>query len=172
MNISEDSTVLSSWKDIARYLGKGVRTVQRWERHLGLPVRRPIGASQKSAVVVYRGDVDEWLATRFSARTLLKDGKEGNRSSRSARSTLKDGIRAARELRTANQELTEQIGASIRLLGASIRLLTERCDLLTTRSLQEPWRDGEPAAWGVTAVPDLLPAPLSTSGTVGSERIA
>ena len=165
MNVSEDSTVLSSWKDIARYLGKGVRTVQRWERHLGLPVRRPIGASQKSAVVVYRGDVDEWLATRFSARTLLKDGKEGNRSSLSARSTLKDGIRTARELRTANQKLTEQI-------GASIRLLTERCDLLTTRSLQEPWRDGEPAAWGLTPVPDLLPAPRSTSGTVGSERIA
>ena len=68
MNISEESTVLSSWKDIARYLGKGVRTVQRWERHLGLPVRRPIGASQKSAVVLYREDVDAWLATRFSAR--------------------------------------------------------------------------------------------------------
>src|ERR1700739_1358147 len=92
MDISEDSTVLSSWKDIARYLGKGVRTVQRWERHLGLPVRRPIGASQKSAVVLYRGDVDAWLATRFSARTLLKDGGEGNKSSRFSPSTLKEGI--------------------------------------------------------------------------------
>ena len=165
MNVSEDSTVLSSWKDIARYLGKGVRTVQRWERHLGLPVRRPIGASQKSAVVLYRGDVDTWLATRFSARTLLKDGEEGSRSSRSARSTLKEGIRTARELRTANQKLTEQI-------GVSIRLLTERCDLLTTQSLQEPWRAGDPAAWGLTAVPDLLPAPRSNSGTVGSARTA
>ena len=165
MNVSEDSTVLSSWKDIARYLGKGVRTVQRWERHLGLPVRRPIGASQKSAVMLYRGDVDEWLATRFSARTLLKEGEEGNRFSRSARSTLKDRIRTARELRTTNQKLTEQI-------GASVRLLTERCDLLTTQSVQEPWRAGESAAWGLTAVPDLLPAPRPTSGTVGSERIA
>jgi DNA-binding transcriptional regulator YiaG len=52
MDISQDSTVLSSWKDIAQYLGKGVRTVQRWERHLGLPVRRPTGATQKSAVVL------------------------------------------------------------------------------------------------------------------------
>jgi hypothetical protein len=165
MNISEDSTVLSSWKDIARYLGKGVRTVQRWERHLGLPVRRPIGASQKSAVVLYRGDVDAWLATRFSARTLLKHGKEGNESSRSARSTLKEGIRTARELRIANQKLTEQI-------IASIRLLSERCDLLSTQGLQEQWRAGEPMAWGLVAVPELLPARQSTSSGVGSERIA
>jgi predicted DNA-binding transcriptional regulator AlpA len=165
MNISEDSTVLSSWKDIARYLGKGVRTVQRWERHLGLPVRRPIGASQKSAVVLYRGDVDAWLATRFSARTPLKGGEEGNQSSRSARSTLKEGIRTARELRITNQKLTEQI-------IASIRLLSERCDLLSTQGLQEQWRAGEPMAWGLTAAPELLPARQSTSGGVGSERIA
>ena len=165
MHISEESTVLSSWKDIARYLGKGVRTVQRWERHLGLPVRRPIGASQKSAVVLYRGDVDAWLATRFSARTLQKDGEEGSQSSRSARSTLKEGIQKARELRTTNQKLTEQI-------IASIRLLNERCDLLSTQGLQEPWRAGDPVAWELTAVKDLLPAPRSTSSTAGSERIA
>jgi predicted DNA-binding transcriptional regulator AlpA len=165
MNISDDSTVLASWKDIARYLGKGVRTVQRWERHLGLPVRRPIGASQKSAVVLYRGDVDAWLATRFSARTLLKGGEEGNQCSRSARSTLKEGIRKARELRNANQKLTEQI-------SASIRLLTERCELLSTQGLQEPWRAGDPVAWGLTAVPDLLPAPQAASSRVGSEQIA
>ncbi len=165
MNISDDSTVLSSWKDIARYLGKGVRTVQRWERHLGLPVRRPIGASQKSAVVLHRGDVDAWLATRFSARTLLKDGEEGHHSSSSARSNLKEGIRKARELRDANQRLTEQI-------TASIRLLTERCDLLSTQGLREPWRAGEPVAWGLTTVPDLLPAPQSASSRVGSEQIS
>jgi hypothetical protein len=167
MNISEDSTVLSSWKDIARYLGKGVRTVQRWERHLGLPVRRPIGASQKSAVVLNRGDVDAWLATRFSARALEKNDVQRDRSSRSARSTLKDGIRTARELRSANQALTEQI-------TASIRLLTERCDLLTAQGLQEPRLGdfGRPAEWfapELTAVPELVPSP---SPSRVSERIA
>jgi len=164
MNISEDSTVLSSWKDIARYLGKGVRTVQRWERHFGLPVRRPIGASQKSAVVLDRADVDAWLATRFSARSLLKDREVGSQSSRSVRSTLKEGIRTARQLQAANQALTEQI-------TASIKLLTERCDLLSTQGLQEPWRTGEPVAWGLTAVPDLLPAPQSGSGSLRPERM-
>ncbi|MBV9671181.1 MAG: hypothetical protein JOZ43_09520, partial [Acidobacteriales bacterium] len=33
-------SVLHSWKDIARFMGCGVRTAQRWEK-LGLPVHRP-----------------------------------------------------------------------------------------------------------------------------------
>ena len=37
------SSVLNSWKEIASYLGRSVRTVQRWEREFGLPVHRPAG---------------------------------------------------------------------------------------------------------------------------------
>src|ERR1700733_7635812 len=136
MNISEDSTVLSSWKDIAKYLGKGVRTVQRWERHLGLPVRRPVGASQKSAVVVYRGDVDAWLAARFSARTQQKSGIQANQTSRCARTTLREGVRTARELRKANHALTQEI-------TASIRQLAERCDRLASQSSRRPGWAGD-----------------------------
>ena len=33
-------TMLVSWKDIANFFGKGVRTVQRWE-DMGMPVHRP-----------------------------------------------------------------------------------------------------------------------------------
>jgi hypothetical protein len=33
------SSTLTSWKEIGQYLGKGVRTVQRWEQQMGLPVR-------------------------------------------------------------------------------------------------------------------------------------
>jgi hypothetical protein len=165
MNISEDSAVLSSWKDIARYLGKGVRTVQRWERHLGLPVRRPVGASQKSAVVVCRGDVDAWLATRFSARKVMSKRLDDGQPSSSTRSNLKQGIRTAHELMAANHRLIEQI-------AASIELLTQRCDLLSTQGLQEPWRVGEEAARELAGVPELLPAPRSASGRVGAERIA
>jgi hypothetical protein len=164
MNISGDSTVLSSWKDIARYLGKGVRTVQRWERHLGLPVRRPTGASQKSAVLLHRGDVDAWLATRFSARSFPNEGREGNQSARSARSILKERIRTARELRMKNQILTQQI-------AASVRLLSERCDLLSTQAQREPWRAGERLEREL-AIPELLPAPPPGSDHAGSERIA
>ena len=147
MNSPAESTVLSSWKDIARYLGKGVRTVQRWERQLGLPVRRPVGASQKSAVLLYRRDVDAWLATRFSARPQNKE--TGIANTDQARSTLKERIRRAQELRTTHSALRKQI-------QESIRLLTERCDLLTSQTVREPWFPSSSVAPGL--LPDSLPS--------------
>lgn len=54
------SGVLNSWKEIATYLGRGVRTVQRWEAELNLPVHRPRGRS-RSAVVAFRQELDDWL---------------------------------------------------------------------------------------------------------------
>jgi hypothetical protein len=56
----ESTRVLNSWKEIANHMGRGVRTVQRWERELGLPVRRPRGKS-RSAVIALAADLDEWL---------------------------------------------------------------------------------------------------------------
>ncbi|MBZ0272100.1 helix-turn-helix domain-containing protein [bacterium] len=35
--------LLSGWKEIAAYLDRSVRTVQRWARHKGLPVTWPAG---------------------------------------------------------------------------------------------------------------------------------
>jgi hypothetical protein len=51
--------LLTSWKEIAGHLGKGVRTVQRWERELGLPVRRP--AQSRHIVVALTGELDQWI---------------------------------------------------------------------------------------------------------------
>jgi len=53
--------VLNGWKEIAQYLGRGIRTVQRWERELQLPVHRPRGADN-SAVVALGDELDGWLA--------------------------------------------------------------------------------------------------------------
>jgi hypothetical protein len=55
-----NSEVLNSWKEIAAYLGRGVRTVQRWEHDLALPVRRPRG-KERSAVIALKPDLDRWL---------------------------------------------------------------------------------------------------------------
>lgn len=52
--------VLNSWKEVASYLGRGVRTVQRWEQELSLPVRRPRGKS-RSAVIAFKTELDVWL---------------------------------------------------------------------------------------------------------------
>jgi predicted DNA-binding transcriptional regulator AlpA len=54
--------VLNSWKEVAQYLARGVRTVQRWERDLGLPVRRPRG-TKRSAVIAIASEIDEWVSS-------------------------------------------------------------------------------------------------------------
>ncbi|WP_263418624.1 response regulator [Terriglobus albidus] len=54
------SQILSSWKEIASFFGKGVRTVQRWEHNLGLPVHRPEGASQ-NIVLAHPDELSAWL---------------------------------------------------------------------------------------------------------------
>jgi hypothetical protein len=53
--------LLTSWKEIASYLGKSIRTVQRWERELGLPVRRP-NRHLSGIVIVDQQELDAWLA--------------------------------------------------------------------------------------------------------------
>jgi hypothetical protein len=57
-----NAQVLNSWKEVATYLGRGVRTVQRWEMELGLPVRRPHGRS-RSSVIALKPEIDRWLAS-------------------------------------------------------------------------------------------------------------
>ena len=56
-----DGRVLNSWKEIANYMGRGVHTVQRWERYFQLPVHRPSG-HERSAVVAFSDEIDQWLA--------------------------------------------------------------------------------------------------------------
>ena len=53
--------ILSSWKEIAQFLGKGVRTVQRWEVTLGLPVRRPC-ARCRNIVMARREELEAWVS--------------------------------------------------------------------------------------------------------------
>ena len=59
--------MLTSWKEIATYLGKSVRTVQRWEASLGLPVRRP-NANDRNIVVAIPAELDEWIKMRLQPR--------------------------------------------------------------------------------------------------------
>src|SRR5215813_14604689 len=56
----EKRLVLNSWKEIADYMGRGVRTVQRYERDLRLPVHRPAGRS-RSAVIAFADEVEQWM---------------------------------------------------------------------------------------------------------------
>ena len=57
---------LDSWKEIAVYLGRSVRAVQRWEKEEGLPVYRH-AHSQRDSVWAQREELDAWRGRRASS---------------------------------------------------------------------------------------------------------
>jgi TolB-like protein len=54
---------LDSWKDIATYLGREVRTVQGWEKNEGLPVHRH-QHSRQGTVYAFKSEIDAWKKKR------------------------------------------------------------------------------------------------------------
>jgi hypothetical protein len=97
--------VLTSWKEIAQYVGKGVRTVQRWEQELGLPVRRTEPGEKGSVLAVPR-EIDSWVKLQQ-----FTDGRLDTYESDLA--TLLVSLHVLRtenrELRSENRELLRQL---------------------------------------------------------------
>jgi TolB-like protein len=60
---SEGDHRLESWKEIAAYLGREVRTVQLWEKSEGLPIHRLQHARQGS-VYAFKAELDAWRDAR------------------------------------------------------------------------------------------------------------
>jgi Tol biopolymer transport system component len=54
---------LDSWKEIAAYLGRGIRTVQRWEREEGLPVHRLVHG-KRGSIYARRDEIAGWWESR------------------------------------------------------------------------------------------------------------
>ncbi len=54
--------ILNGWKEIGGYVCRDIRTVERWEKSRGLPVRRVPGAG-RATVYALISEVDEWLAS-------------------------------------------------------------------------------------------------------------
>jgi TolB-like protein/Tfp pilus assembly protein PilF len=54
---------LESWGEIANYLRRDIRTVQRWEHLHGLPVRR-LMIGKLGQVYAYRSELDQWVRER------------------------------------------------------------------------------------------------------------
>lgn len=54
---------LQSWKEIAVYLERDVRTAHRWEKEAGLPVRRHTD-KRHASVYAYPSEIEAWRAAR------------------------------------------------------------------------------------------------------------
>ena len=66
--------ILTSWKEIAAYLDRDVRTCVRWEKRYGLPIHR-LERDSKAKVFAYKDQIDEWLARRSAGGTSRPGGK-------------------------------------------------------------------------------------------------
>ena len=71
---------LNGWKEIAAFLGKSVRSVQRWERDLGLPVRRINTPDQGQIVYASREEIEGWRRRMNQRKVSLEDPEAPKRA--------------------------------------------------------------------------------------------
>ena len=106
-----DVRILNSWKEISNHIGRGVRTVQRWEELYGLPVHRAAGRD-RSAVYALSDEINAWL--RMSKmhevpkphREVTPESAEQYRALMERASTLVERLRLLRQHST---DIREQI---------------------------------------------------------------
>lgn len=61
-NAAPNGDTLHSWKEIAGYLRRDVRTVQRWEKSEGLPVHR-LWHKRLGSIFAYKSELDAWWSS-------------------------------------------------------------------------------------------------------------
>jgi hypothetical protein len=119
--------ILNGWKEISSYIKRSVRTVQRWEARLDLPVYRP-ALKDRSAVVAFSDELDRWIA-RVSPdageQSAVLNGNEGRdagllRLLDSMNTMLLDTA----ELSSRMRLLQEQLGQSLRICHQGIAART------------------------------------------------
>ena len=67
---------LDSWKEIASYLRRDVRTVQRWEKKEGLPVYRHLH-DKLGSIYAYRNELADWFQARQQSGSGTTTGQNG-----------------------------------------------------------------------------------------------
>ena len=81
INTAQLGDRLDSWKEIARYLNRSVRTLYRWEKEEGLPVHRH-QHKELGSVFAYTGELDAWLNARRpdadGRLTIIKQPRPGD----------------------------------------------------------------------------------------------
>jgi hypothetical protein len=140
MTIVPQSDVLNSWKEVSNYIGRGVRTVQRWEKDFGLPVRRPSG-HLRGSVIALKADIDTWLGSRHAREAEV--------------STAADTVKKAAD--PVVKERYERLQANASKLMKNCNLLKTGAEELAANlrrieQLRARWRAADkPAAAGTVA---------------------
>jgi len=119
---TEPPQFLSGWKEIANYLGKGVRTVQRYERQLGLPVRRPAGKPWGS-VVATKAELDGWVSASPIREVFRLSRVNVEDDYTASADKIQQGLKKMMQLRDQMLVLREEVRNSVQMLRNSVHEL-------------------------------------------------
>ncbi len=108
--------LLYSWKEIAKFFNRGIRTVQRWEKLLGLPIVRPDGRDC-TAVVASARDLELWCRGLVGTDT-------------SKREKRKDLGLSSRALIDSAEQMRRTLASQRRIVGQMRTHVATRCQLL------------------------------------------
>jgi hypothetical protein len=127
-------SVLCSWKEIAAHTGKGVRTLQRWEREHGLPVRRPRKTQGvKSAVMINVDDLNTWLSENFVAHVPAAPKVPMTRIHPTLQGYLHCPMTENSDWIAANEQFMDEVSAATQSLAS-------QCDHLLELWLEVSWK--------------------------------
>jgi hypothetical protein len=105
---------LVGWKQIADYLGLGVRTVQRYERLHGLPVRHLENKARSSAIAT-KIELDAWIAARPVREAFtLRASHSAVHNSVALATQLRAGIRQMIKLQDETRALRKELDESLK----------------------------------------------------------
>jgi hypothetical protein len=109
--------ILNGWKEISNHLERGVRTAQRWEAQLDMPVHRP-ALKDRSAVVAFSDELDRWLSraspdARDHEVTVLY--QENNENLLRVHDNMRTLARHSLELASQTRALQEQLRRSLEM---------------------------------------------------------
>ena len=121
--------ILNSWKEIANYLGRGVRTVQRWERDLGLPVHRPKG-KDRSAVLAFPEELDKWLQQTPVRSAQVSAGPQPAGRKETAAASTRDPNLLIQDVRLTSARALKLLESLVQAAGRHQALAASLCETL------------------------------------------
>lgn len=128
--------ILSGWKDIAQYMRKGVRTVQRYERELALPIRRPCGGS-KGGVIATRVEIDAWVKT-CALQKEFEFSRPTKKDAMMATDQLRQQLQEMRRLRQEAAQLLSEVAESRKAMHTMIDSLQQSLRQVVVAEEGEP----------------------------------
>ncbi len=119
--------ILSGWKEIAVYLGKGVRTLQRYERELALPVRRPAGRP-RAAVLATKQELDAWVTASPIRDAFRLSSTFGPSKYLASAQEIRSGLGQMLKLRNDMHDLQAELRRSTEVLRQTVLRLYGELD--------------------------------------------